>query len=67
MIRFTKHAREAIDEREIALEWIDATVAAPDFVEPAPGIRSVPVPTKPSPAVVAGCFASCTGRKMPIS
>jgi Domain of unknown function (DUF4258) len=34
MIRFTKHALEAKSKREIAIEWIEATVNAPDSSEP---------------------------------
>ena len=33
MIRLTKHAREAVDVRNISLAWIEATVSSPDFVE----------------------------------
>jgi hypothetical protein len=36
LIRFSKHAREAIEMRDIALHWIEATVSAPDSVEPGP-------------------------------
>ena len=36
MIRFTKHAQEAISAREIAIDWIEAAVDAPDWVEPDP-------------------------------
>jgi hypothetical protein len=30
MIRFTKHGREAVETRDIAIEWIEATIDAPD-------------------------------------
>jgi hypothetical protein len=36
MIRFTKHAREAISVRDIAIDWIEAGVSAPDWIEPDP-------------------------------
>jgi hypothetical protein len=32
----TKHAREAIAVRNIGLDWIEATVSSPDFVEADP-------------------------------
>jgi hypothetical protein len=31
MIRLTKHAQEAIGARDIAVEWIEAAVSAPDL------------------------------------
>jgi len=34
MIRLTKHAREAIAIRDIAVQWIEATISAPDSVAP---------------------------------
>jgi len=33
MIRLTKHAREAIDFRNMAFAWIEAVVHVPDFVD----------------------------------
>ena len=36
MIRFTKHAQEAISVREIAIDWIEAAVNAPDWIDPDP-------------------------------
>jgi hypothetical protein len=36
MIRFTKHAEEAISARNIAVDWIEAAVSAPDWIEPDP-------------------------------
>ena len=36
MIRFTKHAREAISIRDITINWIEAAVSAPDWIEPDP-------------------------------
>ena len=36
MIRFTKHAYEAIIKREIAADWIESTVSTPDFAEADP-------------------------------
>ena len=33
MIRFTKHAQEAISKRGIAIAWIEAAINAPDRVE----------------------------------
>jgi hypothetical protein len=36
MIRFTKHAQEAISVRAIAVDWIEAVVSVPDWIEPDP-------------------------------
>ena len=36
MIRFTKHAQEAISARDIAVDWIEVAVSAPDWIEPDP-------------------------------
>jgi Domain of unknown function (DUF4258) len=36
VIRVTKHAREAVDVRNISLAWLEATVRSPDFVETDP-------------------------------
>jgi hypothetical protein len=36
MIRLTKHAREAISARDIAVDWIEAAISAPDWIEPDP-------------------------------
>ena len=36
MLRYTRHALEAMAAREIAIEWIEAAVSAPDRVEPDP-------------------------------
>jgi hypothetical protein len=36
MIRFTKHAQEAISVREIAVDRIEAAISAPDWIEPDP-------------------------------
>ena len=36
MIRLTKHARESMATREIALDWITNAVISPDRVEPDP-------------------------------
>ena len=36
MILLTKHAREAIAVRNIGLDWIEATVSSPEFVEADP-------------------------------
>jgi Domain of unknown function (DUF4258) len=33
MIRFTKHAQEAISIRDITIDWIEAAVGAPDWIE----------------------------------
>jgi hypothetical protein len=33
MIRFTKHAEEAIGVRSIALSWVEEAVSSPDFVK----------------------------------
>lgn len=31
MIRLSKHAQEALGKRNIAFEWVERTLAAPDF------------------------------------
>jgi hypothetical protein len=36
LIRFTRHAQEAMGVRNIAFAWIEAAVTAPDFVEADP-------------------------------
>ncbi len=36
MIRLSKHAQEAIEKRDIAVDWIEATVNAPDSAGPDP-------------------------------
>ena len=36
MIRLTRHAQESIDKRQISVDWIDRTIAAPDFTAPDP-------------------------------
>ena len=36
MILFTKHAQEAISVREIAVDWIEAAISAPDWIDPDP-------------------------------
>jgi hypothetical protein len=55
MIRFIKHAQEAISARDIAVDWIEAAVSAPDRIEPDPRhpdrIRSY--------KAVAGCCGLC--------
>jgi hypothetical protein len=33
MIVLTKHAEEAVEKRNLALDWIDRTVATPDFTD----------------------------------
>ena len=37
MIRLTRHAEEAVVKRNIALDWIERTVAMPDFAAIDPG------------------------------
>jgi len=37
MIRPTRHAEEAVEKRNIALDWIDRTVTMPDFNDIDPG------------------------------
>jgi Domain of unknown function (DUF4258) len=37
MIRLTRQAEEAIEKRNIALDWIDRTIAMPDFTAIDPG------------------------------
>ena len=32
----TKHAQEAVETRKVELRWIEATIAAPDRIEPDP-------------------------------
>jgi hypothetical protein len=41
MIRLTRHAQEAIDKRQISVDWIDRTIAAPDFTAPDPNEPSL--------------------------
>jgi hypothetical protein len=36
MIRFAKHALEAISARDLVVDWIEAAVSAPDWIEPDP-------------------------------
>jgi hypothetical protein len=36
VIRFTKHAQEAIGARDVAVDWIEAAIRAPDWIEPDP-------------------------------
>jgi hypothetical protein len=36
MIRLTKHAKEAMALRRIALEWVESTIAAPERIEADP-------------------------------
>jgi hypothetical protein len=36
MIKLSKHAEEAVGVRQIALAWIEATIAEPDHTEPDP-------------------------------
>lgn len=35
-IRFTRHAQDAMAERELAHTWVEATVRMPDWREPDP-------------------------------
>jgi hypothetical protein len=44
MIRFTKHAQEAISARDIAVDWIEAAVSAPIGSNP---IRAIPIASDP--------------------
>ncbi len=36
MIRYLPHADEAMQKRGLLREWVEATIAAPDWVEPDP-------------------------------
>jgi Domain of unknown function (DUF4258) len=36
VIRLTKHAQEAIEKRDIAVDWVEVTVNTPDSVGPDP-------------------------------
>ena len=36
MIRFTKHAQEALDKRNILVEWVERALQAPDRTGPDP-------------------------------
>jgi hypothetical protein len=36
MIVLTKHAEEAVEMRKLALDWIDRTLATPDFTHADP-------------------------------
>jgi Domain of unknown function (DUF4258) len=46
MIRLTRHAEEAVEKRNIALDWIDRTVAMPDFNAIDPGDPTLTRPFK---------------------
>jgi hypothetical protein len=35
-LRFTRHALDALTERELQADWVEATVRAPDWREPDP-------------------------------
>jgi hypothetical protein len=37
----TKHAQKALDEREIPVEWLERTLAAPELVLPDPDDATV--------------------------
>ena len=37
----TKHAQKALDEREIPVEWLERTIAAPELVQPDPDDATV--------------------------
>ena len=41
MIRLSKHAREALEKRNLAFEWAEQTLALPDFVRPDPNDHSL--------------------------
>ena len=41
MIKLTRHAEEAIEKREIALDWINRAIASPDFTAPDPSDPSL--------------------------
>jgi len=41
MIRLTKHAAESIETRSLSFEWIERTLAAPDFTRPDPRDRTL--------------------------
>jgi len=64
MIRFTKHAQEAISAREIAVDWIEAAVSAPDWIEAdrrhPDRTRSYKLP--PAGAADPPCMKPCPNR-----
>ncbi len=41
MICLSKHAQEALEMRNIAFEWVERTLAAPDFAQPDPNDASL--------------------------
>ena len=36
MLRLTKHAEEAIEQRKLAFDWLERAIAAPDFTDADP-------------------------------
>jgi hypothetical protein len=61
MIRFSKHALEAMTTRFVRREWVMATINAPDSQESDPVIRSAPgliVPLLNSGPRPEGCVPS---------
>ena len=68
MIRFTKHAQEAIVVRDIAADWIETAVSAPDRIEPDP--HATPTahgPIKQSRNMVPAFCGLCTDVRAMIS
>lgn len=59
MIRLSKHAQEALEQRNIAFGWVEGTLAAPDFAEPDP---NDPVLTRSFKAI-----EEASGRILPVA
>jgi hypothetical protein len=36
MLRLTRHAEEAVEKRNLALDWLDRAITAPDFTDTDP-------------------------------
>ena len=64
MIRFTKHAHEAISVRDIGVDWIEAAVNAPDWIEPTPTGRD---PIRQSLNMAAAFCGLCIDQRAMIS
>jgi hypothetical protein len=67
MIRFTKHAQEAISARDIAVAWIEAAISAPDWIEPDPRHRDHIRSYKAIANMAAGCCGLCISPRAMIA
>jgi hypothetical protein len=63
MIKFTKHAEEAVEKRQIALDWIDRAIAMPDFTRLIQMTRHSPGPTKRPTRRAAEFSGLCIGPR----